>query len=95
MSFGLEFTVRAKQELAGLDSNQAKLKRVRKCLALLETNPRHPGLEAHSYKSLLGANGEKVFEAYVENKTPAAWRVFWHYGPGKETITVLTITPHP
>ena len=58
-------------------------------------NPRHQGLNTHEYASLIGANGEKVFEAYAENKTSAAYRIFWHYGPGKDAITIIAITPHP
>jgi len=42
-----------------------------------------------------GAGGEKVFEAYAEHPTPAAYRVFWHYGPEKGVITIIAITPHP
>jgi hypothetical protein len=34
-------------------------------------------------------------EAYVENKTPAAFRVFWCYGPNRDELTILAITPHP
>lgn len=64
-------------------------------LALLETNPSHPGLNTHKFSSLKGPGGEDVFEAYAENKTPAAWRVFWYYGPDKRQITILAITPHP
>lgn len=61
----------------------------------METNLRHPSLNTHKYESLAEANGEEVFEAYVENKTPAAFRVFRHYGPTREVITILAITPHP
>jgi hypothetical protein len=61
----------------------------------METNLRHPSLNTHKYESLSGPNGEEVFEAYVESKTPAAFRIFWHYGPGREIITILAITPHP
>jgi hypothetical protein len=42
-----------------------------------------------------GENGEEVFEAYAENNTPGAYRIFWHYGPGKDVITIIAITPHP
>jgi hypothetical protein len=35
------------------------------------------------------------FDAYAGNKTPAAWRIFWHYGPDQKQITILAITPHP
>lgn len=100
MSFRLEFTARAEQDLHDLEfdenkKNLDKLRRVRKCLGLLETNPRHRGLQTHQYDSMVGANGEKVFEAYVENKTPSAWRVFWHYGPGPGVMTIVAITPNP
>jgi len=44
---------------------------------------------------LKGPNGEKVFEAYAEQKTPAAYRVFWFYGPSRGKITIFAITPHP
>ncbi len=96
MAFDLTLTETASAQLEQLErQDQKKLKKVRKCLAFLQANPKHPGLETHEYRSLEGTGGEKVWEAYVENRTPAAWRVFWHYGPGKNEITVLAITPHP
>jgi len=100
LRFDLIFQPEAAQQLRALELDEdkvdlVKLKKVRKCLGLLETNPRHPGLKSHEYQSIQGANGEKVWEAYVENNTPAAWRVFWHYGPGKGAITIVAITPHP
>jgi hypothetical protein len=58
-------------------------------------DPRHPSLNTHKYSSLQGANGEEIFEAYAENDTAAAYRIFWHYGPGKKIITIIAITPHP
>jgi hypothetical protein len=42
---------------------------------------------------LRGPNGEDVWESYAENKTPAAFRVFWCYGAG--VITILAIIAHP
>lgn len=100
MPFKIVFTTAARNQLQALEAkgesqNLGKLKRVRKCLALLETNPRHPGLNSHKYHELEGPRGEDVWESYVENKTPAAWRIFWHYGPGQNTVTVVAITPHP
>ena len=62
---------------------------------MLETNPRHPSLHTHKYESLRRPRGEEVFEAYAENRTPAAYRIFWFYGPGKDEITIVAITPHP
>jgi hypothetical protein len=39
--------------------------------------------------------GIKVFQSYLENRTPAAGRIFWAHGPDKRDITVLAIEPHP
>jgi hypothetical protein len=88
--------------LAGDPHSAGLLKQVRKVLVLLETNLRHPSLNTHKFKSLQGPDGEEVFEAYVQNQTPGAYRVFFHYGPdlieaGRRipVITVIFITPHP
>lgn len=101
----LEFTLIADGQLSALDGNRANAaiaKQVNKALGYLETNPNHPGLNSHEFSSLRGAKGEKVFESYAQNKTPGAYRIFWHYGPdqlvGKKrvpVITVVAITPHP
>lgn len=96
MSFRLTFTPEAASVLRTLQAeNSPKLKKVRKTLGLLEANPRHPGLSTHEFTSLRGPGGEKVFEAYVENRTPGAWRVFWYYGPDAGMIRILNITRHP
>jgi mRNA-degrading endonuclease RelE of RelBE toxin-antitoxin system len=98
MSFNLLFTEQAIKDLTNLekDSSLAKrLKAVRKSLAYLQSNPRHPSLNTHKYHSIYGMNGEEIFEAYAENNTPAAYRIFWHYGKGKDVITIITITSHP
>jgi len=70
-------------------------KAVQKTLSLLKENPRHPGLQTHEYSRLSQTVGIKIFEAYAEQNTPAAYRVFWYYGPNKQEITVIAITPHP
>jgi hypothetical protein len=70
---------------------------VLKCLELLANNPRHPGLQTHECNGIVNPFDpkKKVFEAYVQNRTPGAYRVFWCYGPEKDQITILAITPHP
>ena len=72
-------------------------KKVSKTLNLLKDNPKHPSLETHEYSSLSNPwnPNEKVYEAYVENNTPGAYRIFWCYGPNKGEITLIAITPHP
>ena len=98
MKFDLLFTDQANSDYETLIKNKMLLKRfkdVRKTLAYLETNPRHPSLNTHKYHSISGPNGEELFEAYAENKTPAAYRIFWYYGPNQKQITIVAITPHP
>ena len=98
MPFFIDMTLRARAELEAIEHNPAQLKRlkaVRKCLSLLETNPRHPGLRTHKFSEMRVPNSNEIFEAYAENNTPGAYRIFWHYGPGKDVITIIAITPHP
>lgn len=101
----LRFTPTADGQLSALEdapANAALLGQVRKALGYLEIDPHHPGLQTHEFSSLTGVNGEKVFEAYAQNNTPGAYRIFWHYGPdeivGKKrtpVITIVAITSHP
>ena len=96
--FELEWTDEAKAIYRGLKVNPSQKIRynaVKKTLKYLSENPRHPSLQTHSFLSLEGPNQEKIFEAYAQQKTPAAYRVFWYYGSARGTITVLTITAHP
>lgn len=96
MRYKLDLSDAARETIRQLAAqHDRKIDKVRKALALMETNLKHQGLHTHSYNSITGNNGEKVFEAYVENHTPGAYRIYWHYGPGQGIITVLAITPHP
>jgi len=96
--YELLFTPQADRDLKELETNPSKkdiLKSVRKTLGLMETNLRHPSLQTHIFQSLKGPTGEKVFEAYAQQNTPGAYRVFWYYGPERKEITIVAITPHP
>lgn len=98
MGFEISLSEEADGQLTTLENQphlNKRLKAVNKAIAFLETNPRHPGLNTHKYTSKSGRSGEEVFEAYAENNTPGAYRIFWHYGPGKDVITIIAITPHP
>lgn len=98
MKFTLDFTHTAKEALAGLKRNpglEKRYKAVKKSLRFLQDNPKHPRLQTHEYDLFKGPKGEKVFEAYAEQNTPAAYRIFFYYGPQKEEITIFAITPHP
>lgn len=89
--------VRRRKARAKSSRDEGLFKQVHKCVSLLAENPRHPGLHTHEYLSLVHPFDPqaKVFEAYVQNRTPGAYRVFWCYGPEPIQITVIAITPHP
>ena len=88
---------RKKNKKAKASTVEGLFKQVDKCLEYLQSNPRHPGLRTHEYDSLAHPYDlkQKVFEAFAQNKTPGAYRVFWCYGPQKNQITIIVITPHP
>ena len=74
---------------------QKLFKKLVKALGFLEANPRHNSLESHEIASLTLRYGVKVWQSYMENRTPAAGRIFWTYGPGRGDITILAVEPHP
>lgn len=102
----LRFKPTANEEYDKLKNDPAQkgvFKQVSKTLGYLETNPHSKSLQTHEYESLTRRYGKKVFEAYAQQNTPGAYRIFWHYGPDEmdengeriPTITVVAITPHP
>jgi len=106
MNYKLRFTPTADAQLKGLENDRSKkgiLRQVKKTLGYLETNLRANSLQTHEFASLTRIIGQKVFEAYVQQNTPAAYRIFLYYGPeeidkkGKRIpiITIIAITPHP
>lgn len=89
-----DLIMRRRQE--GLNAAEAQVfKKLVKTLGYLQENPRHNSLASHEIADLTRKFGQKVFQSYLENHTPAAGRIFWTYGPGKGEITVLAIEPHP
>jgi hypothetical protein len=101
--YELRYAKQADETIGALENDpaqQARLKKVRKALRHLENNPRHPGLHSHPYETFPVDRDVKVWDSYVENNTPSAWRIFWRYGPEDPeaelpVITILAITPHP
>lgn len=75
----------------GTKPEQAKARKVHSTIAKLAANPNNPGLHTHPYEAL----GDKVFQSYVENNTPGAWRIWWWYGPDRGQLTVFEFGPHP
>ena len=88
---------RKRKKNAKASKAEELFKQVEKCVRLLLENPKHPGLQTHAYDSIESpyAPSERVFEAYVQNRTPGAYRLFWCYGPAQGQITIIAITDHP
>lgn len=99
MPFELDRTDAAEAQLAALEADAGlhrQLKAVRKALGLLQTNPQHPGLNVHPFKGEPCPHGDTLFEAYAQNRTPGAYRIFFCYVPAQRgRILVVAITPHP
>lgn len=105
MPFELKYTPISREQIEALGKNKNLAKRfkaVKKALRLLSADPTYPGLNTHKYSSLVGPGGAEVCQAYAENNTPGAYRIFWSYYPPKKkkkdamaTITIIAVTPHP
>lgn len=94
MGYALRFTRSAANRLKEFDTPDQKqrLTDLRDSLRLLETDPNRPELRSHKYTSVRGVNGEDVWESFVGDPVATDWRMFWHYGPEADTITVASIT---
>jgi len=98
MIFELAFSDRAKDQLRTLKTDKGLAKRykaVQAAFKKLQRDPRHSSLQTHEFYSLKGPNNEKVFEAYAEQKTPAAYRIFFYYGPQRGVISIVSVERHP
>lgn len=91
-----------KAESRTIDKDETKLfKQLTKVFLLLSTNPKYNSLNTHEidalserYSRRLGLK-IKVWQSYLENNTPAAGRIYWVYGSGKNEITIIGLEPHP
>ncbi len=93
--YKIEYTKEAEKNLRDLKKKGdiAKLRKIKKALDKIQQNPKH--LHTHKYQSFQTKSGEDVFQSYVENHTPSAYRIFWYYGPESGIITIIAIIPHP
>ena len=97
--FKIDIEPGARESLAKLKKDKSQEKRfkaVKKALRLLKDNPRHPSLHTHQWKGETCDDGAKIWEAYAENRTPSAYRIFFRYhATESDKIVVLAVTPHP
>ncbi len=97
--FTLDISATADEHLALLHADasaQRHYKAISKALRLLAQNPRHPSLQTHQWVSESCPHGDKLWEAYAENQTSGAYRIFFCYPPGRAgVLCIVAITPHP
>ena len=73
---------------------ERKYDKFKKTIKLLrDVGPRHTGLKTHAMKTWCTDDGKQIWNSYVENGTPSAWRMYWIYD-GPDTIHVLSVGPH-
>src|SRR5699024_2894521 len=73
---------------------QSRFKKARKAIELMRNvGPSHPGFKTHQMSNLRGPNGHSIWNSYVENATPKAWRMYWIYD-GDGGIFILSMGPH-
>jgi hypothetical protein len=89
--FANEIPVRNAREQQGkLDKDEEKFfKKPVKTLGYHAENPGHNGLASHEIEDFTCKYGIKIFQSFLENRTPIAGRMFWVYGLEKGNITVL------
>jgi hypothetical protein len=96
MAYQVLLTTKVSEVLDQLKAgDQRKTKKVVKALALLEADPAYPGLASHRFDALDKTFDQTIWESYVENDTPSAWRIWWYFGPDQGQITVVDVGPHP
>jgi hypothetical protein len=95
MQFQLDFSQKARKQMQVLQSDHGLLhhyKAVEKALDWMQIDLKHPSLHTHKMQGNLF--GEEVFETYVENHSPGAYRIFWSYGNQRGLLHILSIEPH-
>ncbi len=98
MKFKLKYSEEAKGQFLEFETSKDKTKHykaVAKALGLMQINLRHSSLHTHKFDAVVSPFGEEVFESYAQNKTPGAYRIFWCYGPNRNELYIIAITPHP
>ena len=76
-------------------SDPVRHRKVGLCLYRVGEDPNYPSLRSKRFKSLDNVHGQPIWQSYVENNTlPLRMRVFWHFGPGEDEITVVGQSRH-
>ncbi len=80
-------------EIKKREPRQGLLKQIIKTIKFLRENPRHPSLHTHKNQQLSNLHDLDIFQVYVQNYTPGAYRIFFIYS-AKNEITITSIEAH-
>ena len=92
-SYELKITLEAKAQIKKIMNDPSKTglqKQLKKAFRNLKRDPKYPALKSHPFQEV---DGIKIWTSYVQNKTPQAYRILWHYGDEKLTIVLLSVIP--
>ena len=87
------FALKQYEEIKKREPRQGLLKQIKKTIKFLRENPRHPSLHTHKNQKLSNLHKLDIFQVYVQNYTPGAYRIFFTYS-AKDEITITSIESH-
>jgi hypothetical protein len=71
-----------------------KFKKAKRAIRVMrEAGPTHSSFCTHKMDYLRGPGGAAIWNSYVENKTPQAWRMYW-MRCDDGSIQIISIGPH-
>lgn len=71
-----------------------RFKKAKKAIGTMrEVGPSYPGFHTHQMDHLKGPGGATIWNSYVENAAPNAWRMYWVWKPGG-IVFIVSIGPH-
>jgi len=71
-----------------------KFKKAQRAIRMMrEAGPTYPSFCTHKMEHLKGPNDAQIWNSYVENKTPQAWRMYW-VRCDDGSIQIVSIGPH-
>ncbi|BBZ48584.1 hypothetical protein H7H82_03940 [Mycobacterium heidelbergense] len=71
-----------------------KFKKAQRAIRIMrQAGPSYPSFCTHQMEHLPGPGGATIWNSYVENKTPQAWRMYW-VRCDDGSIQIVSIGPH-
>lgn len=73
---------------------QEKFKKAKRAIRIMrEAGPKHPSFCTHKMQHLKGPGGAIIWNSYIENRTPQAWRMYW-VRCDDGSLQIVSLGPH-